>query len=129
MARKTEYLLIALVGVVMICVAAFVQFVSMDLQAHPFGDYVSHDLISPTWWRGVGAPCLLGLVYLCTAVYALWAERGREGAGRIVSACFALAVLFAFFSSLGIFAAVVLGIALALSFARPYEGSESPPVQ
>ncbi|MDR3414793.1 MAG: hypothetical protein P4L83_01280 [Nevskia sp.] len=124
MTGRTVYIMLALVGLVLVAIAVYTQWSTMDLERFSVRDYLARDVAFPLWWQAVTVPFFIGLGYLCVA---LACYRVRPAAGTLRSVlfgCLSLAVVLSFASTfLGLMAAVAV---LALLFASLMSGYEHP---
>lgn len=112
MRLKIEFVLLALLGLTLIFVAGYTQWVSADLTQHSIAQYVIEDLETWPWWTIVGIPFLAGLAYLIAAVVgARWCPKGTA-AVRFFIGCEALAIVLLAIGGIGFLAAIFCGLIL-----------------
>ena len=113
MKKKPEYLLLAFIGALMVLMATYIQWTSMDLGRYGIGEYVVADLGRWAWWSTLGIPFLLGITYLGAAIFGLRANLGNRSALILFGGCFVAGCVLAIVSGFGYFAAIATGVCLA----------------
>ena len=111
MSRRIEFILLGMLGVVVVLVAAYTQWLTSDMAQNP--PLLAY-LKSWPWWTIVGVPFLLGSAFIVAACIAL--RTGLSGASsvrfflicEIVAVAAALAV-----GGVGWFAAIFCAFVLA----------------
>lgn len=116
MKKRTNYFLLAFIGVLMVFMTAYIQADSMDLGRHGIGEYVEVDLGQWDWWSTVGIPFLVGLTYLGTALFGLRANLANRGKLILFGGCFFIGCVLSILSGFGYIAAFATGICFATTF-------------
>jgi hypothetical protein len=70
----TPFLTIAVVGVLLVASAVWIQSIAMDLDRYSLAEYLSRDVASFAWWGAIGVPIVLGAAYVVTSVLAIRAN-------------------------------------------------------
>jgi hypothetical protein len=103
---------LAIVGLAMVIIAAYVQWESMDLRRYPLSEYVEHDITSWSWWSVVGIPGIVGAGYLIGALIALSRTNGRRDIKTLFVTSFVVSLLILPIGGLGVFASITTGLLL-----------------
>ena len=103
---------LAIVGLAMIVIAAYVKWESMDLTRYALSEYVQHDVTSWPWWSVVGIPGIVGSGYLISALIALSRPNGRSDTKILFLTAFVVSLIILPIGGLGVFASITTGLLL-----------------
>ncbi len=112
MRKKVEYLWLVVTGLVLVFVAVYMQWVSMDLSRYSIAEYAANDLNQLIWWKAIGFPFLVGGVYLGIAIFGSCANLDNKKTVILFAICFAVGCLLSVATDLGYFAAIVMAACL-----------------
>ena len=113
MKKRSEYLLLAIIGSLMILGAIYIQLISMDFGRQGIEEYVLADLRLWAWWSTLGIPFLMGILYLGASVFGLRANLANRGSLILFGGCFIAGCVLSIVSGFGYLAAITTGICLA----------------
>lgn len=111
--RKTEYLLLALIGLAMVLVAIYTQWISMDLRRYSVAIYLDNDINKWYWWDSVSVPFIAGCVYIGAAFIGMRSRLAGNAAIIFFLGCFAFGTALALMVGIGSFAAISCALILA----------------
>lgn len=114
-------------GVVELLIAAYTQYISMDLSRFSITEYIRMDIRLRTWWSIVGIPLVSGSAYTCAGLVGL-----KIKAQRFVSLffllCFIVAMILAAIIGGSSFSTLFFtGLALAYVFPLQMARGLKPP--
>jgi len=114
---KSPFLWLALIGLFLVGLAAYLQGTSMDLSRFGVSHYLTADSAIPAWWHGVALPFILGLLYLVTAFVCLCLRPRRRVTFAVLAGCLLLAAALCLFNvGVGLLAFVMLALLLVATF-------------
>jgi uncharacterized BrkB/YihY/UPF0761 family membrane protein len=116
--KRAEHYLLAIVGMVIVVLAGYIQWSSMDLARYSIRDYIDRDLSLSGWWKTIGIPFCVGVAYTMAAIYGLMNCSSKRCSLALLGACFAIAGALALVSGFGYFALIVLVVCMVLTWRR-----------
>lgn len=91
-------------GALLVCVAGYTQWMSMDLGAWSLVAYLRQDVVTVEWWRSVGVPLAVGVALLVVAI----AIRSHRASPQVLYILTGSVVLIAIFSRVVVLAGIIL---------------------
>lgn len=110
------YAMLAVIGLTMITVGGYIQWVSMGRGRFDIVEGLLNDAKQLSWWVVVGVPVLIGFMYVVAACRGLLKSKQRGGGLRTFVTAFAVALLALPCGGLAIYGAIATGILLAVAW-------------
>jgi hypothetical protein len=124
--RSFSYLGIAFVGLVLIALPAYAEFLATEFNSAFFESYLNSYAFSELWWRTFAMPVLAGVFFLIAAAVASRVMRKSANDLPLLAACVLLSgVLVPFVKGVAIFALVVTSVLLATELTAVFQQRQS----
>ena len=120
---RSEFVLLAIVGAVLMTAAIWLQMSSIDLNAHSMSEYLLGSISLWPWWVVVGLPCLLGAMFVAISIVGLTGRLESKHAAIAILVAMVLALAFSFMTPWGYAPFVASLVALYISWQRSKRNS------
>ena len=105
---KPAFAVLGLNGLLLGSMAIYFQLQSMDLSRFRFSDYLTRDPTIPGWWSIVGAPLIVGAVYVVIAVVCLIVSPPPKATFAVAAVCLLLGAALCLLNiGIGLFAIIL----------------------
>lgn len=101
-----ELFLLALLGVVLILISGYTEWVSVDLAKNSIWKFVSESPRVWAWWTIVGFPFLVGAAYLAAALAAIRMHLVESSVIKLLLGCQLLAAMLLLLGGVGYIATI-----------------------
>jgi hypothetical protein len=115
---RVEHVLLLLVGGVLMGLSAYTFLVWTDFSVHSIREYLSNQEAAWLLLRNVALPFLAGVAFLGCALVALWKRLSAKATLWVLGVCGLISLGLCLATGLGIFAAVVISLALLVAGIR-----------